>query len=251
MSEVDAALAAAIPEPLVRRMMRNFEKAKREFRLGNAEDGLVAGGRFAEVVFSILHWAATGRAKTGVDEHKLFQIVSNYKGPHEESLIHLYRAARDVYSMRNRKRSAHETELDPTDLDAVYVNSTLDWIVAEFLRTYHSPDLSAVRTLMRRVMRRQSPQLEEIEGHPALLDERMSCADSIECLLYWKYGEQLSIGFLYENLEAYFSKANVRVSLQALLSRRLVFKVPHAGHYVLTERGLRHFEDEVLQPMGV
>lgn len=239
---IEVALVSSLPADLVRRLLDNYENSKKHFRAGRVEEGLGTAGRFAEVVFSILHYRATGEVELGVEATDLYRELEKHTELSESERVHIYRAARDIYALRSRRSSAHESDIDPTTFDGQYVSVTTSWILAELIRIFHTDDESYIKSLIAGVIRTEMPLIEEIDGYPVVLDAELPCGDAILCLLYWTYDRSLSIKDLQTYLGQWHSRPKIQGSIGPLLARRLIFRNPKTGKYRLTEPGIEFVE---------
>jgi hypothetical protein len=126
---------------LIDELLAAYRDAKRNFYLGGLRLSAVEGGRFCEAAFRMLEQAAGGTftpINIQINSEKIIATVAQSKAP-DAIRIHIPRALRVVYDIRNKRDAAHLAEgIDPNQQDATFVAGTLDWILAEFVRLYHA-----------------------------------------------------------------------------------------------------------------
>ena len=141
---VEQGLRNSLDASLVHELIEAYVEAKRNFYLGGLRLSEVEGGRFCEAAFRLLQAITTGKfvpLGKHLDTEKLIsQLAALPMSSHSESIrIHIPRALRIVYDVRNKRDAAHLADgIDPNIQDATLVVSTLDWVLAEFVRLYHT-----------------------------------------------------------------------------------------------------------------
>jgi len=72
--------------------------------------------------------------------------------------IHIPRALRTVYDIRNKRDAAHLADgIDPNLQDATFVIGTLDWILAEFVRLFHGVSADEAQKIVTDLVRKRVP----------------------------------------------------------------------------------------------
>ena len=134
-------LAKTHDKKLVDELLEAYVEAKRNFYLGGLRLSAVEGGRFCEAAFRILEEATTGKFTPlgqQLDVEKLRERLANLpSGTHSDSIrLHIPRALRVVYDIRNKRDTAHLADnIDPNLQDSSLVVYSLDWVLAEFVST--------------------------------------------------------------------------------------------------------------------
>ena len=84
--------------------------------------------------------------------------------------IHIPRALRLVYDIRNKRDVAHLGDgIDPNLQDATMVASVLDWVLAEFIRLYHNVTANVAQQLVSEIVTRAVPVIQDFNGFPKSL----------------------------------------------------------------------------------
>jgi hypothetical protein len=145
LQQIRDGLSGQIPAQLVDELLASYGEAKKNFYLGGLRLSEVEGGRFSEAAFRILQEKTTGKytpLSRKIDSDRIIVDLANLpsSGSHPDSLrLHILRALRIVYDIRNNRDAAHLADgIDPNLQDATLVVSVLDWVLAELVRLYHS-----------------------------------------------------------------------------------------------------------------
>src|SRR5260370_29736549 len=167
-STIEGGLKTRLDGKLVDELLAAYQEAKRNFYIGGLRLSEVEGGRFCEAAFRVLEQVTTGRF-TGlsqkVDTDGLIIRLANLpRGAHPDSVrIHVPRALRVVYDIRNKRDAAHLADgIDPNVQDATLVISNLDWVLAEFVRIYHSVPASEAQKIIENLVTRLVPAIEDL-----------------------------------------------------------------------------------------
>src|SRR5258705_23773 len=89
--------------------------------------------------------------------------------------IHIPRALRVVYDVRNKRDAAHLADgIDPNVQDATFVVSNLDWVLAEFVRLYR-----AVQRIIDELVVRRAPAVQNFAGFLKVLRPELQVGDRV------------------------------------------------------------------------
>src|SRR2546425_26603 len=141
---VEGQLSAKLDAKLVHELLEAHSEAKRNYYLGGLRLSEVEGGRFCEAAFRLLELigfkAFTPLGKQLDTERLMERLRGLPAANHQDAVrLHIPRALRLVYDIRNKRDAAHLADgIDPNLQDATLVVSVIDWVLAEFLRLYHN-----------------------------------------------------------------------------------------------------------------
>ncbi|WP_440709746.1 hypothetical protein [Herbiconiux sp. YIM B11900] len=191
-SEVERGLlASGIPADLVHELLEAFTESKRRYFLGDFRPNAVEGGRFSEAALRILQWQASGTYTALSDSHFKAESVITFlsqqaAGSIPDSVrLHIPRAIRVVYDIRNKRNTAHLSDgIDPNVQDAALVINTLDWILAELVRLHHNVSAGDAQELIEAIVSREVPMIQVFDGMPRILKD-LPASDHCLVLLYW------------------------------------------------------------------
>jgi chitinase len=99
--------------------------------------------------------------------------------------LHIPRALRVVYDVRNNRDAAHLADgIDPNLQDASLVISVLDWVLAEFVRLFHNVTADQAQVLVQGIVTREAPAVEDFDGFLKVLKVNLSASSFVLLLLY-------------------------------------------------------------------
>jgi hypothetical protein len=231
---------------LVDELLQAYVEAKRNFYLGGLRLSAVEGGRFCEAAFRMLQERTTGTFKPlgkQLDVEKLRDDLSKLPGiSHPDSIrLHIPRALRVVYDIRNNRDAAHLADnIDPNLQDSTLVVSILDWVLAEFVRLYHTVPANEAQTIVESLVTRRAPVVQDFAGFLKVLRPELAAGDYALVLLYQRGRD----GAKYPELEAW-SKPSMKRNLKATLNRLVhdkAFAHFDGAKYFITESGMREVE---------
>ena len=236
-NELTGELSESIPHELVEDLISSYEKTLIEYRKGRWEETLSKAGKFAENAFRILNFLLTGRAEKEIPHlkevrDKLEETRSDKL--HESIRILIPRIASSmIYDPRSKRAAVHVKEINPDYMDANLVLSACSWILAEFVRLYHTSDPQKIVGIINELVQRKVPFVETHEGR-TFVTKPIDCQSEI-LLLLLNYPAGLGRKEIGEILGRYYTQGRITQSLQELERRRYVLKTN--GRYVLSGQG--------------
>lgn len=242
-------VVAGVPADLASELLDAFVETKRRFHLGDFRPNAVEGGRFSEAALRVLEWQTTGSYTPLSDPQFKADRVLNAlpqlaPGSFPESVrIHLPRALRVIYDIRNKRDAAHLNDsIDPNLQDASIVVSILDWSLAELVRLHHNVSAADAQQIIDSLVRREVPMIQEFNGQPRIL-KKLGHKEHVIVLLYWWGDRPLDRKLLSSWLPPAVRRNPGRV-LDALHDDFLVTVAPNTAH--ITQLGMRFVEDNNL-----
>ncbi len=221
-------VVASLDAGLADELLASYQEAKRNFYLGGLRLSAVEGGRFCEAAFRLLQQRTTGKFDVlgkQVDSDALIKQLANIPAAQlpDSVRLHIPRALRVVYDIRNKRDNAHLADgIDPNLQDASLVVSILDWVLAEFVRLYHSVTPDEARNMVESIVTRITPAVEDFDGVLKVLRTDLGASDFVLVLLYQR-GPQ---GAAFADLESW-----VRPKMRSNL-RRTLTSLEHDKAYV-------------------
>lgn len=229
---------------LVKYLIDHYQELKQKFFLGQYESSELNCAKFAEVVMRILEYI-TQRNYTPFEKDvslndlakKLEQLP---KTQFPESIrIHIPRILRATYDIRSKRGVAHLGNINPNLMDATFVVSACDWIMAEFIRLYHTNDSNEAQKIIDSIVERRVPIIEEFGDDLKVLDPNLRVADKILLILYKKYPNLVSTSDLKKWLKPNSSSYITTILLQLDHNRKIHRK---KGGNTITKRGIKYVE---------
>lgn len=246
-------LAASTEKKLVNELLEAYVEAKRNFYLGGLRLSAVEGGRFCEAAFRILEQVTTGAFTDlgkQLDVERLRDRLSKLSaGSYSDSIrLHIPRALRVVYDIRSKRDAAHLADnIDPNLQDATLVVSVLDWVLAEFVRSYHTVSADEALRIVDSLVTRRAPVVQDFAGFLKVLNPALKASEYTLVLLYQRGREGATLAELTEWAKPKM-KPNLKTTLDRLVYNRALVHFD-GGRYFITESGMREVELKKLYEM--
>ena len=243
-------------QQLVFELLTAHQEAKHNFYLGGLRLSAVEGGRFCEAAFRLLEQATSGKPTPlgrKIDAERVMLNLANLpKGSYPDSIrVHIPRALRVVYDIRNNRDAAHLADgIDPNFQDAALVVSVLDWVLAEFVRLYHSMPANEAQKIVEGLVARKAPAIQEFAGFLKVLKPNLKASEYILLLLY----ERGTAGALYAEIEKWMRppmRNNLQRTLHRLVNDKAFVHLDDKKHlYFITKLGSITVEKSKLHEPG-
>jgi len=229
---IDPATAlSAIPDGLRNPLLHEYREIIKNFSEHRWSPAELSGGKFCEIVYTILDGYAKGAFPASPSKPKDFPsacraLESNANVPRSFQIL-IPRMLPSLYEVRNNRGVGHAGgDVDPNHMDATVVLSMCNWIMAELVRVLHSLDIREAQELVDILAERQIPLVWQIGDIKRLLDPDLSLRNQVLILLATSASpvetEKLREWTTYQN-KAYFSKL-----LRLLDKERLIYLEPKA-----------------------
>jgi hypothetical protein len=254
LDQIAAGLKTHFPAKLVDELLSAYQEAKHNFFRGGLRLSAVEGGRFCEAALRMLEHATTASSTDlgrMLDSDKLIVTLSNYSRTQfpDSIRLHIPRAIRVVYDIRNKRDTAHLADnIDPNLQDATLVISNLDWILAEFIRLYHNVSADDAQKIIEGLVTRKVPVIEDFDGFLKVLNPKLLVSGYVLVLLY----ERGSAGATYAELEKWVRpsmRGNLRRTLTGMVDKAQlhedgaeIFKLTKLGRQEVETRNLHNVE---------
>jgi len=150
-----------------------------------------------------------------------------------------------VYDIRNKRDAAHLSDgIDPNTQDASFVATTLDWVMAEFVRLYHNVSADEAHGIIEDLVARRAPAVENFDGFLKVLRPDLKVRAFLLLVLY----ERGSIGATYGELSEW-AQPTMRKNLKRALNQladELALVHFDTKKYWLTRLGIQEVEKSKL-----
>lgn len=185
---------SGLPTALRDELLSTYQEIGANFAEHRWEPSELNGGKFCEVVYSILSGAINGsyparasKPKNMVDACKSLEGIP-IKRPlvGERSLkILIPRMLPPLYEIRNNRGVGHVGgDVNPNILDASAVYGMASWIMAELVRIFHGVSTKEAQDSVEAIIERKMPLIWEIEGTKRILQSQLKMRDQTLLLLY-------------------------------------------------------------------
>ncbi|GIG41947.1 hypothetical protein [Cellulomonas phragmiteti] len=238
-------LGAGLPSDVVHAMLEEYEETSRRFFLGDYGPAAVNGGRFCEAIVRLVQHLGSGSftpLNAEIHVERVLNQIENYSSLDDGIRLHVPRAIRLIYGIRNKRDTGHlRGGIVPNLQDATLVTGCLDWILAELVRVVHAVSAMEAQAMIANIVTRAAPIVEEIDGRP-VLNAKLPRRDHVLALLYWA-GQPTDVGTLRSWLPVGIRKYASKL-LSDLESAFLVHL--RDGVVYVTRPGLRYVEENRL-----
>ena len=185
----------------------------------------LSGGKFCEIVFTILDGYAKGiyapspfKPPSFVDACK--KLENNAHVPRSFQIL-IPRMLPALYEIRNNRNVGHVGgDVDPNLMDSQAVVSMCSWIMGELVRVFHNISTSEAQNMVDGISSRKIPLVWNVGKVKRILKSSMSLKDQI-LLLIGADSAQTNTEDLIEWIE-YKNKAYFLKTLRALHQLRLI-----------------------------
>lgn len=181
-----------LPQGLRGELLEEYIKITKNFARGEWGSAALYGGRFCEVVYSILKGHVDGSFPASASKPANFpqkcrdleQQADKATFP-QSVRIGIPRLLIGLYEFRNNRDSGHVGgEVDANQMDATYVLHAAQWVMAELVRVFHDTDVETATATVAALVERTLPLIWEVNGRRRILDRTMRLADKTLLLLY-------------------------------------------------------------------
>jgi hypothetical protein len=195
-----ASTLAGLPAGLRGELIDSYREIVRNFVERRWEPSELRGGKFAEVVHSIINGAVNGsfppratKPKNMADACRALEgkpAVPNLVG--DKSLrVFIPRALVFLYDIRNQRGVGHVGgDVDANAMDASAVVAMASWVMAELVRIFHQVSTKAAQDTVEALVERKTPLIWEVdaEGTKRVLVPGMKTKDQVLLLLHHSAG---------------------------------------------------------------
>ena len=247
MENIKKILSTNIDTDLVEHLLEHYKKLKQKFFLGQYEPSQLKCAKFAEVVMRILEYI-TKKSYTPFDKSlsldELAKELEQFpKDKFPDSLrIHIPRILRAIYDIRSKRGVAHIGEINPNFMDATFVVSACDWIMAEFIRLYHTDDSNEAQKTIDSIVERKVPIIEEFGYELRILTPDLPVADKILLILYKKHPDYVSTSDLKSWIKTK-SPSHITTVLRQLDADVRIHR--KGNENIVTRRGIKYVEENL------
>lgn len=215
-SKLLAAIPAGLRDPLLDEY-KVIASNHAEHRWGPSE---LTGGRFSEVVYTILDGAISGTfaaapSKPSNMRNACLDLENkpNTGKPGDRSIrVLIPRTLLTLYEVRNNRNVGHVGgDVDPNMMDATVVFALASWVLAELIRIYHAVSTTDAQEAVDALSERKLPLVWTPHGElKRVLDTSLSAADQTLLILHqslaWVSEQDLFNSIEYSNATVYRSK---------------------------------------------
>lgn len=238
-------LLGSIPPTLRNELLQVFNEITTNYRENRWEPAELNGGKFSEVVYSIIKGYVDGSFPARASKPNPFdQACRNLEqatGFPRSVRIGIPRILIGLYDIRNSRSVGHVGgDVDPNAMDAAVVVAMAKWVMAELIRIFHQTDTVTASQAVEALTERTLPYIWEVDGVKRVLITGMTLGRKTLHLLYAST-RPVNEKDLVEWVEV-SRLANFRRTLRQLHSDRLIEFNEKTGQITLSPKGVNEVE---------
>lgn len=180
-----------LPDELRTELLQAFSNVVDNFRLSHWEPAELNGGKFSEVVYSILRGHIDGKyPKKAKKPPRFDQACKDLENADAKLFtrsirVHIPRVLVALYEVRNNRGVGHVGgDVDPNHMDAVWVLASVKWVVAELVRIFHDIPIAEAQGIVDALTDRTIPSVWEVNGRRRVLHPKLGMKEKTLLLLY-------------------------------------------------------------------
>lgn len=187
-------ILANLPGGLRDPLLQSYQEIARNYAEHRWEPSELNGGKFCEVVYSIVSGSIRGLFPTRLSKPRdMVQACRALEGTPEDlsrtgdrSLrILIPRVLLALYEIRNNRGVSHVGgDVDPNFLDATAVFEMASWVLAELVRIFHNISTREAQEIVDVLIERKHPIIWQIRDLKRVLDPSMTIVDQTLLLLH-------------------------------------------------------------------
>jgi hypothetical protein len=207
---MDPAMAlAVIPKSLRDELFNEYRSLIQNYSEHRWSPAELGAGRFCEVVYSILNGYAAASYPSHASKPSDFvgacrRLETNKKVPRSFQIL-IPRTLPALYEVRNNRGVGHVGgDVDSNHMDATFVVSACNWILAELVRVFHSLSIEDAQQLVDAIAERRVPLIWQGQDVKRVLNPKIEVRDQLLLLIASTPGqiaaENLRVWTEYQNV---------------------------------------------------
>ena len=229
-----------IPKGLRKPLLKEYNEIIQKYLERNWLDSSLRGGRFCEVVFTIIEGYGSKNYARAPKKPANFvsacrKLESNKSVPRSLQIL-IPRLLPALYEIRNNRDVGHVGgDVDSNHMDATVVVSMSSWIMAELVRVLHDLSISEAQQIVDSLIERRTPLVWNSGEIKRILNPKLSIRDQI-LLLLSSSATKISIDDLYKWLD-YNNRSYFNKTLRELHKKRFLEFNEHKGEIEILPPG--------------
>jgi hypothetical protein len=247
---------AGLPKPLRDALLKSYKEIVSNYLERRWEPAELNGGKFCEVVYSIIDGAVRGSfpANASKPNNMLTACQALEKTPADSNRVGdrslrvlIPRMLPVLYEIRNNRGVGHVGgDVDPNRMDAEAVHGMASWVMAELVRIFHNVTTEEAQETVEALVERVTPLIWEVGTVKRVLVAGMNAKNQVLIFLHHSTG-WVSVMDLFNWVE--YSNASVFRSsvLKPLHKARLIEFDAEGGRARISPLGTKLVEEELLK----
>lgn len=239
-----ASLETTLPKEILVEMLKEYNQLKINFYLRKFRPTELDGARFSECVLRLLEYVDIGTYSpfgTSLRSEQIINRIANNTSLPTTIRLLIPRLIRVILDIRNKRDVAHVGgEVNPNYSDSIFITHSVDWILTEIVRHYHSTSIDEAAKAVSAINEVQVPIVDDINGVIRVLDPTLQASDKVLIILYSRQPESVSESDLRNWIE-YKNSTNFRNKILFILHKQALIHYQDSN-CTLTRRGILYVE---------
>lgn len=217
---------STIPVGLRDPLLKEYESIVQNYSEHRWSPSELSGGRFCEIVYTIIDGYGSGTYLVIPNKPQNFvaackNLEQRNSVPHSFKIL-IPRLLPALYDVRNNRGVGHVGgDVDANHMDAIFVLSSCNWIMAELVRVYHNFSTDDAQRLVDTLVERRIPLVWEGDNIRRVLDPGLSLRHQTLLLLSTTPTGTVSTSDLYD-WTGYQNRAYFRKLLREMHGQRVL-----------------------------
>lgn len=177
-----------LPSGLREPLLEEYQRIVQCFSEGRWLPSELSGGRFCEIVFTVIDGYTTGTYAPVPSKPQDFvgtcrRLEQNTHVPRSFQIL-IPRILPALYEVRNNRGVGHTGgDVDSNYMDAVFVVTSCSWVMGELVRVFHKVSIEEAQSLVDSLAQRRIPLIWEGDGIRRVLQPSLNLQSQILVLL--------------------------------------------------------------------
>ena len=196
-----SALFGSLPPGLRDPLLQEYQDILQNYAEHRWKPSELSGGRFCEIVFTVLESYASGNYPAKPQKPRDFvgacrKLEQDTSVPRSFRIL-IPRVLPSIYEVRNNRGVGHAGgDVDSNYMDATFVVNNCSWVLGELVRVYHNVSVGEAQSIVDGITRRRIPLIWEGKGVRRVLDPKLNLRRQILVLLATSAGPVLASDLL-------------------------------------------------------
>ena len=178
----------SVPEGLCRELFDEYKLIVQNYAEHRWSPAELGAGRFCEIVYCILEGYGSGKFPSRATKPSDFptacrRLESNSNVPRSFQIL-IPRTLPALYEVRNQRGVGHVGgDVDPNHMDATFVVSATNWVLAELVRVFHNLSIVEAQQLVDAIAERRVPLIWQGEEVRRVLNSKIDTREQVLILV--------------------------------------------------------------------
>ncbi|MBD2629157.1 hypothetical protein [Trichormus variabilis] len=246
-SQIETALSSKLPKDILIELLNEYQNIKQNLLLRKFRPTELNAARFSECILRLIEFLDIGNSTPfgkQLDTQKIINRVTNNTTLPESIRFFIPQLTKVLLDIRNKRNVAHVGgEVDPNYSDSLFVAHSVDWILIELIRNYHTNSIDEARKIVTSINETKIPLITEVDGFIRVQNTKLNSEEKTLIILYYKQPDKISDSDLAKWIK-YTNQSRYRTQiLKALDNEALI-------HYennwcVILPKGIAHIEKNI------